>query len=433
MAGDDEKREAPTRRDYVKYGGAVIGGSLLAGCSAGGDSESATTTAETSAETTTETEERAETETETTTEESTDTATMEPVGRVELESVPESFVGGWGFEADVMTALGQSDKIVAAEGPQFWFTGFYDKLPGVSAPDPDSLDRVLTEDWAVKKEFLYELDPDLLATDPNRFISYYGSDETEIEELHDNIAPFFGNVSRRKRGGEWPNWPDGQSYPYYSIPEFVSRYGDLFQVSERAAALNEFYRTAMEEMRSRVPSKSEQPTVDVLNARNNPETDGGFTVYDPDTGLENTYGKKHYRDMEILDAFDGEYGGQTSIQVDYEALLEADPEILIFHFGVNYRDWNGKDATQATVEGLRDSPLGQELTAVQEDNLYIGGTPYQGPIINLFQTEMLGKQLYPDQFGEWPGDVTDDRLPDVPEEEQLFDRDELADIITGSN
>lgn len=420
-----DEADALTRRDYVKYGGAVLGGGLLAGCSGDSGSESTTTDG---ADTTTTT----EAESQTTTAESTYSATMKPVGTLELESVPENFVGGWGFTADVMTGLGQSDKIVAAEGPEFWFTGFYDKLPGVSAPDPDSLDRVLTEDWSVRKEFLYELDPDLLASDPNRYISYYGSDESEVEEIHDNIAPFFGNVSRRQRGDGWPNWPDGESYPYYSIPEFVSSYGDVFQVSDRATALNEFYRTAIEEMRSRVPSQSDKPTVGVLNARNNPETADGFTVYNPHTGLEKTYGKKQYREMEVRDAFEGEYGGQSSVTIGYEGLLEVDPDIIVLHFAVNYRDWKGKDATQATVEELRNSSLGQELTAVQDDNLYIGGTPYQGPIINLFQTEMLGKQLYPDEFGEWPGDVTDDTLPDIPDDEQLFDREKLAEIITGN-
>ncbi|MDF9748257.1 ABC transporter substrate-binding protein [Natrinema salsiterrestre] len=394
----------------MEYGGAVVGSGLLAGCFGDNGSEPTENTADT-----------------------TYTATMEPVGTLECESVPQSFVGGWGAAADVMTALGQGEKIIAAEGPQFWFTGFYDKLPGVSVPDPDSLDRVLTEDWGVRKELLYELDPDLLATDPNRYIAYYGSDKDEVQEIHDTIAPFFGNVSRRKRGDGWPNWPNGESYPYYTIPEFVERYGELFQASERATALNEFYRTAQKEMRSRVPSESDKPTVAVLNARNNPETAEGFTVYNPDTGLEKTYGKKQYRDMEIVDAFDGQYDGQSGITIGYEGLLEADPDIIILHFAVNYRDWDGKDATQATVEELRSSSLGQKLTAVQEDNVFIGGTPYQGPIINLFQTEMLGKQLYPDEFGEWPGDVTDDQLPDIPAEEQLFDRDALAEIITGDN
>ncbi|AAV44862.1 unknown (plasmid) [Haloarcula marismortui ATCC 43049] len=82
---------------------------------------------------------------------------------------------------------------------------------------------------------------------------------------------------------------------------------------------------------------------------------------------------------------------------------------------------------------MRDSSLGQELTAVQEERLYVGGSAYQGPIINLFQTEMLGKQLYPDEFGEWPGEITAGEFPEIPEGKHLFDREEVADILTRSS
>lgn len=37
MADDSGRREAPTRREYVKHGGAVVGGGLLAGCTGGSD------------------------------------------------------------------------------------------------------------------------------------------------------------------------------------------------------------------------------------------------------------------------------------------------------------------------------------------------------------------------------------------------------------
>ncbi len=32
MAGDSSQQEAPTRRESLKYGGAVVGGGLLARC-----------------------------------------------------------------------------------------------------------------------------------------------------------------------------------------------------------------------------------------------------------------------------------------------------------------------------------------------------------------------------------------------------------------
>jgi iron complex transport system substrate-binding protein len=41
---------------------------------------------------------------------------------------------------------------------------------------------------------------------------------------------------------------------------------------------------------------------------------------------------------------------------------------------------------------------------------------YQGPIIHLFQLEQAAQDLYPEEFGG----------------EQLFDRQRVADIVTGA-
>jgi iron complex transport system substrate-binding protein len=69
---------------------------------------------------------------------------------------------------------------------------------------------------------------------------------------------------------------------------------------------------------------------------------------------------------------------------------------------------------------MQDHPVGSELTAVQNERVYRGGYLNQGPIQNLFQTERAAKQVYPDVFGE----VTDD--------EELFDRQRVADIVDGA-
>jgi hypothetical protein len=42
---------------------------------------------------------------------------------------------------------------------------------------------------------------------------------------------------------------------------------------------------------------------------------------------------------------------------------------------------------------------------------------------------MTAKQLYPDVFGEWPGDGNEDSYPEISTDEQLFDRQRVADII----
>jgi iron complex transport system substrate-binding protein len=75
---------------------------------------------------------------------------------------------------------------------------------------------------------------------------------------------------------------------------------------------------------------------------------------------------------------------------------------------------------------MREDPVGRRLTAVRNDRLYRGGTSYQGPVVNLFQTEAAAKQFYPETFGEWDGL---DTLTD--ESERLFDYGRVAAIING--
>lgn len=185
------------------------------------------------------------------------------------------------------------------------------------------------------------------------------------------------------------------------------------------------YEPFIEDIRSRVPSKSERRSLALVNGRYNPENRDGWVIYNPKSKVEKTWGKKQYRDLNVVDAFAGAYKGQSSVTVDYEGLLEYDPDVIVFNFGITYRDFQGKNLIKRQRELLEDHPIGSELTAVKNSDLYVGGTPYQGPIINMFQTEMTAKQLYPDEFGAYPG------YGKLSKSEQLFDRKRLAGIITG--
>jgi hypothetical protein len=107
-------------------------------------------------------------------------------------------------------------------------------------------------------------------------------------------------------------------------------------------------------------------------------------------------------------------------------MLEADPDVILHIFAVTpWYDWS------TIPETLREDPLGRELTAVQNDRLYASGTSFQGPLTNLLQLEMTAKQLYPEQFGEWPGYEEGASYPELPEEEQLFDHQRVTDIVAG--
>jgi len=390
-----------TRRQFVKASTGLAVGGALAGCADDSDTSGGDTGG------------------------GSYTATMPPVGELSLEEPPSSWVGGLGFTADVLTALGQADSVVGMADPTYWYTGFYDFLDGVSVPSPDDIDRITTQDRDTNVEKLYELDPDLIATDPNPLIAIYGLDKEEAATIDENIAPWFGNGSRRKRFDGWTYWPKGEPYAYLSIPEYVSKYAALFGEQDRGEALLDLYEPFIESVRERVPPESERPSLALVNGRYNPENRDGWVVYNPISQVEKTWGKKQYRDLQVVDAFEGEYSGQSSVKVGYEGLLEQDPDVIIFYFGITHRDFQGDNLIQKQRELLEDHPVGSKVTAVQNDDIYIGGTPYQGPIINMFQTEMAAKQLYPDEFGSYPG------YGEISEDEQLFDRQRVADIVTG--
>ncbi len=115
-----------------------------------------------------------------------------------------------------------------------------------------------------------------------------------------------------------------------------------------------------------------------------------------------------------------------NITLDYELLLEADPDVLLVLGPMTaYHDLD--DIRTELEEGAATS----DLTAVDEGTVYAQGARRQGPILNLFQMEMTAKQLYPDQFGEWPGYVDGEPYPEIPEDERLFDRQRIAAIING--
>jgi hypothetical protein len=107
-------------------------------------------------------------------------------------------------------------------------------------------------------------------------------------------------------------------------------------------------------------------------------------------------------------------------------MLEADPDVILHLWGMTPR--YDMDSVR---DDLQSHSVGQELTAVKNDRVYAQGMRYQGPIMNLFQIEMIAKQLYPDIFGEWPTYENGSHYPEIPTTEQLFDRERVARIVTG--
>lgn len=385
MPDDSSGHGAPTRRDTLKYSGAVVGGGMLAGCISDSTPDDTETT------------------------DSRYSATMAPMGEVEFESVPETWMAYFSTYGDMGIALGQLDGLQGLIYTENWPLAFFEHLPDVDV----SFDGVtqLMGDSGIAKESFYELNADVHLMDPN-FISLLDDnwEESDYEKIATNIGPIVGNTIRRRD----EDWHD---YPYYSLYEAFGKIAEVFQEHERYEALKTVHKDLLSKVQSNLPDKEERPTVGLLSINSDFE-EGSFYAYP----VNNGNGHKQYRDVEMRGAFDEVIEGGFG-KWDYEQILEVDPDALLFQYGFSHVT---TEEFERRMDAMREDPVGQQLTAVQNDRLYRGGTSYQGPLINLFQTEAAAKQFYPDAFGEWNGIET---LANP--EDRLFDYQHVADIING--
>lgn len=402
MVEDVTTHVAPTRREYVKYSGAVVGGSLLAGCT--GDSESASTPTETNGHTDTTAQEP------TTQTEAAYEVCMKPNGCHTLETVPEKFIVYHQGPVDMMISLGQADDMVASGMPSTFPTQYFDQLPGVSV----NLGSVtaLNEDDAPDKEVFYELDVDVHLVGHHPAMEYFNLDEADLAELEENVAPFHGSWMRR------PDYTDG--HPYYGLYEGLDKYAEVFKTEARGEAFRSLHDEVVERVTSQYPPVEERPSIAYLN---NNYWKNGQQVFIRNPSLSG-YQTKALRDLEIAtqDAFTDRHPVESS---DMEILLEVDPEVIIYHTGLNVIRDPEKSFQEDILSPLQEDPVVGEVTAIKEGRVLPWHEFEQGPVINLFNIELLAKGLYPEQFGEPTG------MEAPPEDEQLFDRQRVADIITG--
>ncbi|UIO99381.1 ABC transporter substrate-binding protein [Halobaculum sp. CBA1158] len=371
----------PTRRDVLRTGTAV-GIGLLAGCS--GDASTGTpTSSATSTNTPTETD-------------SGQSVTMEPVGEVEFEEPPERWVPFTGDYADIGVALGQADGLAGIGIRARYAAHLYEELPGVSV-NKEELPQLYQD--GVDKEIFYEVDADLHVIDPNFMINRLQWSEGDVEEVVDNVAPFLGNTS-------FTQVYDWHNYRYYSIYEAFEVLAETFQERARYEAFKTYHDEVVGEVQSRTPEAS--PDVAVLYPAGIPPE--SFFPYLVGEGTQS----RHWRDLQVNDALaangvtDAQAGGG---RIDFETLLEIDPDVLAIRL---QGDVSEEYFDQNIRSHLEDHDVASDLSAVQNDRVIYGGVTYQGPIIHLFQLERAAQGLYPDEFGD----------------EQLFDRERIAEIVT---
>ncbi|WP_459193180.1 ABC transporter substrate-binding protein [Halosimplex sp. J119] len=411
MVEESGNHTGETRRKVLKYSSGVALSGVLAGCTGGlGTNGTSAAPEETAVESPTPT--PAET-----TAETTDNAdatvtggsgeysvTMEPAGEVTFDSIPERWIAYCGEFADMGVALGQADGMTGIGGADRYYTDVYDELPGVEV-DPEPLESY--PEVRTKEEF-YELENDVHLYDPQMLINWFDWDQSDLDEIADNVAPFIGNLIFR-RSDKW------HDYRYYTLYQAFEKVAEVFQERERYEAFKELHDEFIADIQSRLPPTEERPNVFLTyGVSNEPEEFTPYRLIDKGTS------KKQWRDLGVGDALSGtDIQNQSSVDnvdLDYEALLELDPDVILIR---NHAQKSVAEFRDTVVAFMEDHPIGGELTAVQNGRVYRGGYLHQGPIHNLFLTEQAAKQLFPDEFG----DVTSDT--------ELFDRQRVADIITG--
>ncbi|WP_247002547.1 ABC transporter substrate-binding protein [Halosolutus gelatinilyticus] len=396
MHEDDSVRGGSTRRETIAYGGAIVGGGLLAGC-LGADDPSSEPTDGTDGDSD---------------EDGSYTAEISPVGEVTFESPPETVFTRLTHHADMAFALGRGDGINAMHAPEYYdglWNQFVERLPGVS------LDwSGLYSSWEVDKEKLYELDSDIHLADPAWVTQLSSWSRADVEEIADNVGPWFGNSLSDRHQEPPEEWAD--DYEYYGLWEQFELVAEAFREQERYEALAAVRGELLSTIESGLPPESERPTAVMITSADR-ELIWTYTLNNPG------FLTAHTRPLGPRDAFDGAIESESA--ADFETLLEADPDVLLYLGGML------PDVDMAETRAwLESDPVASEITAVRNDRVYAQGARYQGPILNLFQLEMTAKQLFPEAFGEWPT-YDDGPYPEIPEDERLFDRQRVADAING--
>lgn len=329
---------------------------------------------------------------------------MEPVGEVTLEGVPERWLSYFPGYADMGVALGHGDGLQAVGLPSRYHVSYYDELDGVDL-DREALTRLSVE--GIDREIYYELGCDIHLTDPEWLVNNaaFGLDREDVEAVAESVAPFLGNTIFRRTDP----WHD---YRYYSLYEAFEIVADVFDERERYLAFERLHDEYVERVRSRLPPADKRPNALLaFAAGDEPESFSPYRLVDRGTN------KKQFHDLGIADALadTGIDGLSTSDRgtIDYETMLEVDPDVLLVR--------GHEDKTAAEFEGtvlsfMRDHDVASSLTAVREGRVFRGGPIYQGPIQHLFTLERAATEIFPDVF-----------------DGEMFDRDRVAAIVAGGS
>ncbi|MGB9964231.1 ABC transporter substrate-binding protein [Halobacterium hubeiense] len=382
------------RRTFIKSGSAATLAGLLAGCASPnqGSTDDSTEAPATEGDATTSGGE------ETTEDESQSySVSMTPVGDVTFDAVPETIAVYTPGYADMLVALGHGDAVASVGQKSRYHTGPYDELDGVSVDTSEMVDLV---DQGVSRETLLSLDADLHLVDPNWLTNVFEMDGDDVEFLEERSGPFLGNTIFRRTD----SWHD---YDYYSMYGAFEKVAEVVRETERYEAFAEFHDEFVARVGEDAPDEGPRGAL-VFGGSDEPTS---FSPYHLSGEGAN---KKSFHDLNVRDAIANSDVEALSTgsrgEIDYETLLDLDPEAL---FVRGHEDKTREEFRNTVVSFMQNHETASRITAVEDGAVYRGGPIYLGPVQHLFLTERFATALYPDRF-----------------EGELFDRDELAGVVT---
>jgi iron complex transport system substrate-binding protein len=302
-------------------------------------------------------------------------------------------------------ALGHGDTVDSMGVTSRYHTDIYDEIDGASV-DKESM-TTLVGDSGIDKELFYELDADLHLIDPKWLVnnSFFGLEESDVEELSESVAPFLGNTIFRRTD----SWHD---YRYYTLYEAFEKVAQVHQEEAKFEAFRTLHDEYVARVQDDLPAEDDRPNaLLVFGASDEPEAFSPYRVSDQGTN------KKQFHDLGITDALAGTgiEGLSTNDrgQIDYETMLEVDPDAILVRGHETKTEQEFRDTVLAFMES---HDVASDLTAVQEGQVFRGGPIYSGPLHHLFLLERYATGFFPETFSG-----------------ELFDRDRVSDIVAGEN
>ncbi|GGM68934.1 hypothetical protein GCM10009017_18920 [Halarchaeum rubridurum] len=376
--------------------GASLVAAGLAGCS-GGSGDETTTSEATSTDAGTESSDGT----------TPYTVHIEPNDPYTFEEVPETYGVVSGPLLDVGMALGIHPS--ATTGLERAPLKFYDLL-GLDFDESEVTKLASGAESGYDKENFYAANADVWLIPKSTLARFTSWDDADYEEIESQTGPFLGTPLRFA-----PTAAVSESPNPYTLYEAFEKYATVFQRHRQFEAWQSMHDDLMRTIEEGLPPEDERPTIAAIWRGVSPDS-GQFRIAPLHRLGNNT--KSYYR-LGMRDAFEGHYPDGP---IGYEELLDVDPD-YIGAVGM-LTSATHEEFVNTVVEPFENNENGQQLSAVRNGNVVRSAGQYMGPIVDMFSTEAVAKQVYPDTFGEWPGPVGD-----LAEDERLFDRQRLLDVV----